>query len=440
MSDASNFGMGDMDVSASAAGSGIGVVKIGKREYAVGLHWNSVEVPTNAAKEARAMAKGQMAADLYCVRSGTTTQFGLGFKSLGHKANMPSLAAHLASIKSGSWIGLFEVTGGFYLIAVREDGIIAETDRHFTSAEDAQDEFENLFSQSEWADSYGPASLDIPGTRPESLDSLLTGKPPARLSDVNLSRTLIKAAVGVVVVLGGIVGVMSYMDRIEAERVAEEARIRAEQAKRMFSKDDAKVEIPPMPWENKPLAGPTIANCVEAANNFPTDIPGWRVAEVFCEGNLIAVAIDREGGVGEGGGLVTWLAPVINTKGFAPEIMYPPEGSGTRVRVQWQLPKPQTIPPAIQTMKLSAVKRGMLTVMESRMTPVSFGTADSNDFWLGMSFRFTTKQSPTAFGDLLGAIPGVIMSRIHHNVATGDWNLEGKVYEQLPPPKNAKSK
>jgi len=438
MSDASNFGMDDVEGDAQVAGSGVGVVKVGKRDYAVGLHWNSVEVPGNAAKEARAMAKGAVKADLFCVRVGLTTQFGLGFKSLGHKPRQPSLAAHLASVKSGSWIGLFEVSGGYYLIAVREDGIIAETDRFFASSEDAQYEFENLYGQSDWGDTYGPASLDIPGTRPESLDTLVSGKPPARLSEVDLSKTMLKIAFGAVVVIGGIFGGQSYLDSVEAQRIADEAAAQAERARKMLTPESKTVQVPPMPWENQPLAVPTVAACVEAANGFHVDMPGWRVAEVFCEGSSIAVAIDRLKGLTDGGAPVTWLAPAIKRPGFEPEITYPPDGSGSRVRVSWPLTKAPSISPAITTLKIHQVKRSMLEVMESRWTPINFSDADTNEFWKGLAFRFTTKQSPTAFGDLLGAVPGVIISRIHHNVDTGDWSLEGKVYEQLPLPENAK--
>jgi len=434
-----NFGLEEESYRAApeTAPATVGSVKIEKREYAVGLYWVAVDIPGSAAKEARDMAKSQNA-DYFCVRTGTTTQYGLGFKSAGHKANMPSLAAHLASAKSGSWLGLFEVPGGYYLIAVRDDGVIAETDRFIADRDMALDEFDSLQSQSDWGATYAPNSLDVPGSKEETLAGLLSGKPPARLTEVGRAGAMLRLGAVAILVGGGLIGGMTYLDSVEQERLRIEAEEQMQRARDMLKSQEPEIQVPPMPWIGKKLAVPTLNACVDAANKFQTDIPGWNVQEVFCEGDSIAVAVDRSAAPGAGGAPVTWIEPLVSNEGFKPRIDYPKEGSGNRVRIQWGLGNLPPIPVEFKTPKLGEVRRGMVEVMEDRMTPIAITDADNTQFWQGISFRFSTREDPTAFGDLLGAIPGVIITRIHLTVATGDWILEGKIYEQLPLPKNAK--
>jgi len=436
MVDGSNFGIDDTEANAGydPVGSGVGVVRVGKRDYAVGLYWNSVTVSSEAAKEARAMAgSDRVGADFYCIRSGATPQFGLGFRSAGHKSSMPSLAAHLASVKSGSWIGLFEVPGGFYLIAVRDDGILAECDRFIADSSVATDVFQDFLVQSEWGESIAPASLDIPGTKEVPIDGLIEGRPPARLTEVRRTGNFIRIGLAVALVGGVLIGGMSYMSSLEQERLEAEFRAKLEQAQKLMRPDE-KVVVPPMPWEGKPLASAVLDECVREVKRFPTDIPGWNVTELICENGMIAAALDRSAALGSGGGPVTWIKRFVSSDGFNPSIDFPPEGSGSRVRLQWPMKALPHIPVDLKTLKLFQVRRALVEVFESRMTMVNLQDADSNDFWKGMTFRFSTKAEPTGFADLIAALPGAIMTRIRLDVRNAEWHLEGKIYEQLPPP------
>ena len=162
ISDDNSFGFeGEVTpVASDFLNTGIGVVRVGRRDYAIGLHWNGVDQPTRAAFEARELAAtSSFAADFFCVRQGGTPQFGLGFRAQGHKSGMPSLAAHVASAKGGSWIGLFEVAGGYYLVAIRDDGILSECDRFFEDPEEARNVFEDFQGQSDWSEALAPVDV-----------------------------------------------------------------------------------------------------------------------------------------------------------------------------------------------------------------------------------------------------------------------------------------
>src|SRR3546814_4021743 len=87
--DRDDHGSVDLDAQGSAR-HGVAHVEGLKRDYAVGLLWNSVENASKAAKEARAMAAtAGMDSDFYCVRTEGVPQYGLGSREFGHKAGIP---------------------------------------------------------------------------------------------------------------------------------------------------------------------------------------------------------------------------------------------------------------------------------------------------------------------------------------------------------------
>lgn len=420
-----------------APGTGVGVIRVAKRDYAVSLDWHAVEQPTKAVSEAReAAASSSIGADYFCVRAGTTPQFGLGFRAQGHKAGMPSLAAHMASAKGGSWIGLFEVAGGYYLVAVRDDAILSECDRFFSDADEARSTFEDYQGRSDWNEYIAPADLDIPGTVQTGIEILLDGKPQVRLREVSRSSNLIRLGLAGAAVAGILVGGMFYMNHMEELRLQEEAAAALKNAMNTVSPDQ-EIEIPPMPWEGKKLAVPLIKACVDSVSKFPTDIPRWKVTKIRCDGENSAVvaAISRDGELGAGGGSINWVKEQVKEFGHGATVVDPASGSESAVMVGWSLDGVPDIPVDLKTAPLSAMKRAMLAQLEERMVPVTFFDANNTEFWRGFNFRFSTKDDPMGFADVIGALPGAMMNSLEYDVQAHEWILEGKAYEQLPLPK-----
>jgi len=431
------FDVADSGQGGEVLGTGVGVVRVAKRDYAIGLHWNAVEQPTKAVAEARELAaSSSFSADYYCIRSGATPQFGLGFRAQGHKAGMPSLAAHVAQAKGGSWIGLFQVVGGYYLVAVRDDAILSECDRFFSNADDARATFEDYQNQSDWSESIAPRDLDIPDTVPTEIEVLLDGKPQVRLKEVSRSSNIIRLALAGLAVAGILVGGMFYMNHMEELRLQEEAAEALRNAINNVSPQD-QIEIPPMPWEGKKMATPLIKACVDSVMQFPTDIPGWSVVRFRCDGEqaAVGVTINREGTLGQGGGSINWIEQQVKDFGHGVAVSMPGGGSGNVVLAGWPLEGIPDIPVDLKTAPLVKMKQALLAQFEERMVPITFSEADNTEFWRGFNFRFTTKDDPMGFADVIGALPGVMMNSVDYDVLAHEWILEGKAYEQLPLPK-----
>ncbi len=219
---------------AGATDSGVSVVKIGGKSYAVGLHWEEVADKTEAPKEARAMAaRPNIEADLFALRS-QGDQFGLGWRRNGHAKGMPSLAGHMADARVGSqgnWLGVFEVEGGYYIIAVRDDVILGSTDKVHSDELAARNQFDDLFSGTDWAEAFAPESMGFEGTVAATAASMVSSGKPPRLQDVDKVSGLVKwggALVAILVLVFGGLWYQNYAEQLrldeEAERLAQIAR------------------------------------------------------------------------------------------------------------------------------------------------------------------------------------------------------------------------
>ncbi|NTF17252.1 type 4b pilus protein PilO2 [Agrobacterium rubi] len=435
------FGIDSMEDSSLGESSSyimrVGVIRVNKRDYAVGLQWNTLEDPSRGAEEARAYASmPSVMADFFGVRQSSSPQFALGFKSYGHKSNMPSLAAHAAREKGGSWLGLFEVAGGYYLLAVRDDAIISEFDRFYEDREAALRAFDEVRYMT-WDETIAPASMKVDQTSSLTLDTLLAGKPPVKLGDVRKTSPIIKFCLLGFFAVGVFFAYSTYMEGVNQKALDEQAAELARQAASLVTQTPEEEPIPEMPWVNLPQGAKLLEKCVGDVRQFRLSIPGWSVNDFFCSSSSVsaAAAIDRKAMVGAGGGSVNWIRPYVEREGFKPSITFPPEGSGSRVRAEWPLADVPMIPVDINTVKIRKIRESLLTVFEDRMTPIKFSDADSNLYWRGLAFDFETKIDPLAYSDILSAIPGLIVDDVTYSVKTNTWQVKGRAYEQLPLPK-----
>ena len=414
----------------------VGVIRVNKRDYAVGLQWNTLEDPSRGAEEARAYASmASVAADFFGVRQSTSPQFALGFKSYGHKSNMPSLAAHAARDKGGSWLGLFEVAGGYYLLAVRDDAIISEFDRFYDDREAALRAFEEVRYMT-WDETIAPASMQVDQTSTVTIDKLLSGKPSVKLADVKKTSPIIKVCLLGFFAVGTFWAVSSHLEGINQEELARQAEELARQANIPGLSEPEEEPVPEMPWVNKIQGAMFLDKCVSDIRQFRLSIPGWEVNDFFCSSatGTAAAAVDRSAAIGAGGGSINWIKSYVERDGFKPTITPPPEGSGNRVRVEWPLQDVPMIPVDLQTAKVGKMREALLTVFEDRMTPIRFDEADSNQYWRGLGFSYETKIDPLAFIDVMSAIPGLIVDDVTYSVTTNNWQVKGRAYEQLPLP------
>lgn len=167
-----------------------GVVSVGGQKYAVGLVWQPLQNLDDPIMEIRESAESEMGADMYCLRPATTPQYGIGRSTLGHKDGMPSLAASVASalVDKSSVCAVFKLETGWWLIAIRNDLILAEEDVVFATEDEAKRAYAAMMAVPDWDAKIVPAEWNIPGTEQKDLAKLIQGARRVRLQELNAVR------------------------------------------------------------------------------------------------------------------------------------------------------------------------------------------------------------------------------------------------------------
>ena len=170
--------------------SSTGVVTVKGQRYAVGLIWQPLQNLDDPILEVRETAESEMGADLYCLRPAATPQYGIGRSELEHRDGMPSLAAAVASVFADqpSFCGVFKVDEGWWLVAIRNDLILAEEDVVFANEEEAQRAYASMMAVPDWGLRIVPEEWQMEGAEFRDLTSVLQKARKIRLQPINAVR------------------------------------------------------------------------------------------------------------------------------------------------------------------------------------------------------------------------------------------------------------
>ncbi len=407
-----------------------GVVKIKGKEFATGLFWSSIEEIPNATAEAKAAAgRDGTAADFYCVRLSGNPQYGLGRRADGHRAGMPSLAAAVADNKQGSWAGCFPAGEGWYVIAVRDDGIFPGTDRYYLSEDDARSEFERIFAIGDWETAYAPPSFGFAETKDLPINSLLIGKPSVRLSDVSgRSRRYVLFGGLLLAAFAVFAGFKysEYLTQLQTDDIMAKMRQAGGGGKQ-------KVEIPPMPWEGRAQGEPFMERCFAGIEELrKLEFPGWKVGTYSCTNGdkpgpkAVAVELNRDGAVSS----INWVKYAVDRAGMKAGVS-PLGGQGALVADP--MPSVPSIPIDVKTAKIPDMQRYLLSQFDERLTRIDLAPGEHNQFVTGLRLTFKTTVSPLSFKDILSRIPALVIAKMSYDSRTWLWSIEGVTYEQHIP-------
>ncbi|NDE89694.1 MAG: hypothetical protein EB059_00925 [Alphaproteobacteria bacterium] len=285
-----------------------GVVKVGRRTYAVGLLWQPSPSGRIAQAAREAAAQPGQQSDFYCVRAASKSvaipQYGLAQSAQGHKAGMATLAASLANAQPGSWAGAFRLREGTWVVVVRDDLIAPDGDVLFDNDEAARDRLLQEVSLGGVQRVYAPDGWAVPGSDPTPLPLLLQDRVECRLQPVHLPMRLIMygaaAAAVVCLIIFLALQYQAEQERIEQE-IADQARKLQEAGKSgAVSKMVTKWEWPPAEqayerkWEKAPTAKEFIANCHILFGKVPATQLGWKRTQSVCQENRLTVSWNRD--------------------------------------------------------------------------------------------------------------------------------------------------
>lgn len=412
------------------------VLKVKGQPFAIGLYWNNFENKQTAAKEAReAAAKPSIDGDLFCVRL-QGSQYGIGYKSHGHAKNMVSLAGALADQRNGSWVGLFVVEGGFYLLAVRDDDVLADTDRFIVDEMQARSKLDDLLLISGWENVFVPEGFDVDGATIATLEELVGRPRTPRLQSTDQIGGVIKIGVGAAVVLALVFGGMYYMQQKSDAEWKEQMEALSKSFQNSISPEE-EIVIPPMPWEGKSTAESYLSSCVEAMSKATFSVPGWDTVGLLCEGTMVNMVLQRAGDLGEGGGPLSWVDWAVQKIGLDSASITPTDDN--QVVVSWGFSPDDVYPVVVDTVRLTVAERYLRLKLEDLFTPVRFdnGATGSLEFYATKSFTFDTPFQPTEFASVLREVPGLTIERVILDLTEFSYRVEGSIHEQTYFPETA---
>jgi hypothetical protein len=456
-------GSNDPPKSAGYSGTG-GTVTVNGKDFAVGLVWERAgEGKPATAARAAAVAN---CADLFCVRKPGKNQFGLASRSAGHKAGMPSLAAYLGETVEGTFVGAFDIGAGFYVIAIREDMVLAGNDRIVADKDEAIEVFQELALAMAWDQSVCPKEWSIEGTKQETLEGLLTrDRPRTRLEPVSQFSKYLQIGVCASLVIAGLLAWQTYgRMQEEAESAAEAEQAAAAASADREAKDRAnQFVLPVLPWEGNPYGVNMIPACVDAINQAPLDVPGWQPTTVICTlrpaqidpaarrtvsppALAISVAFDRKGGT------INWIGAALNRGSFRPSVTQSASGSAI---AGWIVPAPEPFYPMETRDGQGSVARPN-NIGQARIhiisqfdevyhqvdlkeeigvtakIPNGRGQVEDAVLERHLVFSFGTRQDPKEFAAILAPIPALLTTSVRLDLASWKWSIEGTIHERLP--------
>lgn len=400
------------------------------QSFAIGLFWGNYESGANGAKEARSMAaKPHIDGDLYCVRD-KAEQFGIGHKANGHAKGQVSLAGALADARGGSWVGLFAVGTGYYLLAVRDGDILADTDKFIDDEMHARSRLEDVLSASEWGNVFVPDGFDIEGATIASLDEMVDKPRKPRLQSTDQVGGALKLGVGAAVVLALVFGGMFYINYQNDLQMQQQLEALSQSFNN--SAQEEKIVIPPMPWEGKPTAVSYLNGCIAGMNRATLSIPGWDTVGLACEGNSVNMVLQRTADLADGGGPISWVHWAVEEIGLVGASVTNVDDN--QVLVAWSFDPGETYPVVVDTAQLATVERYLRLKFEDLFTPISFGGgagASSSQFVASKSFTFRTPFQPTEFDAVIREVPGLTIDRVVLDLTELDYRIDGSIHEQL---------
>lgn len=411
------------------------VVSIKGQSFAIGVFWNNFENRQTAVKEAREMAaKPNVDGDLFCVRA-SGSQYGIGRKDNGHANNMVALAGALADQRGGNWIGLFQVENGYYLLAVRDDDILAETDRFILDELEARGQFDELLLNSDWHAVFAPEGFDVDNATTTPLEDMVRKAKGPRLQPTDKVGGMLRLAIGGGVILALIVGGMWYFQTQGEAALQKQLEDMKNQFNQSVSPEEV-VEVPPAPWEGKPTGVSYLHACIGAMNRATMSIPGWNTDGIACDGNSVHMILNRAGDLGEEGGPISWIRWGLDQVGLQEAVASPI--SDNQVEVVWDFVPDQINQPGLGTAKISTARRYLQSALEDTFTPTSFPENPKTDeFFSTLRFEFVTPFDPNEFESILKEIPGLTIERVVLDLTDFVYKVEGSVHEQIYFPETA---
>lgn len=412
----------------------------GRRSFAIGLAWSPAapgEVDRAAKEAARAVD-----CDLFVSRDGDVCQFGLGRRSLGHRAGHRSAA--LAAVQSARHddvrdfvvvVDLEESVGGFWCLAVRDDVILADGDQHAADRAAAVLFLERELTTHPYKDIFAPAGFGIENSRQLPLDRWLQDLRSTALRPVerNIVRPL-------AVALAAIVLVWSAVEAFDAWQIyRQESTAEAARVARVAAERQAREGLR-RPWSNVPAPREMARACLEGTSRIPLAPPGWTLERVNCGREPSSAEVAVRVVWRRSGGTLGTLAEAVRTAGPGIHLKPTEQGQLVEASTKAKVGGAGTADPLVPVEALEwAVSSGIqaagpsFIVAIERQSPQTLAAATGSAPALVVAWARARIEAPADPRLWIGLVerPGVVLASLQFEASIGKWIALAHLYEPV---------
>ncbi len=413
--------------------------------YAVTLFWQPLQDTNDPYPEVQETVDNFMeGADLFCLRQGTSPQYGIGNSTEGHKAGMPSAAAAIAEVfqDKPSSVAVFEVDEGWWFIAIRNDLILSEEDMLYLNEEDAKRAFYAMMAVPDWGRKIAPASWEIEGTEEVDLWDILKEPGGSKLMHINKNQRqkmkLITIGAGVVllfIVYKLLSGLFSSDEKPIIRPLAPMKPLFEEEAPKQKA-------VVVHPWEKLVVTEDLLNRCQAAAWQIKTMvIPGWSLGTISCSASGLSTTWSMQWGH------LGWLKRAFeeyNTRGLDFLI----DNSGRTaivslsigdVAIHSQTPKMMIFESREELNNIFQAINQTITMSEVRPQITTQTSADGLGLdvkqtfvYPRLNFSFSSDLPMEEWITLFNKFPALEIMRLNYDPNSNIWTYEGQIYEPIP--------
>lgn len=397
----------------------------GGKTYAASLFWQPLLNEDNPLPEVKEAAENILeGADLYVVRKGKSSQFGLAASTQGFTRGVPSAAVALVTSLGNvtSFLGVFKVDTGWWYVCFRNDVILSDGDTLFVNEKDAKDQFISMLAVPDWDILFAPPEWGIEDTRGDQLDGILSKGLQVKLNKISGSYDAIM--LGVIVVGFAIILWFAYSSLKSMFFTPPKAPVIAP-----VEQIETPAYIPPepKPWEKLYNPVDVMKNCYLATQKVVQLLaPGWHLEGVTCtpESGLVT-SWHRELG------RMTWMEQALRTSGveFSSRVISK-DGNTFMVNLPIGNISVLNSPPEFTEEELTNIINDLNQTIGTNIniTTKSWVSPRGTSYKI-MAFNIVSNNDPLNWIELLVKFSGLTINTVKYDINSRTWQYEGEIYE-----------
>ncbi|WP_440030234.1 type 4b pilus protein PilO2 [Chromobacterium amazonense] len=398
----------------------IGIVRLGRRAYAVNLIWMLQEVDGSSLKEQAKASAERFNVDLIALRPGGgmfPDQFALGDFALKHVSGISSLASAVAEPLSGSLLAVWLLDGGiWWLVGINQEGVILY-DRAFIDENEVRESFELSMAGYAWDQLVCPEYWQVPGSQAVELTPSLLGTVKTRLHAVSMelkSVLLLGGGVLLLMVLFALAYFLWPDEKAPGKTIALPAVHPSSIAQKYILPQSAR------PWQGKPQVLQELQRCVDGLQTFSMEaasVPGWAVVKAHCDDQHITFQLDRAGGYAH------WLPPLV-TKLKGPPMLQMSDSE--HANLTWKLGALPMQNGKTANAGLDDIQQALQAQFDDLGMTVKWEKVDGD--WPAWQLQLSLEQSPMLLSPFFSRLTATVIKAISYDFDKQSWSVTVDIF------------